>query len=553
MHSKSGGLRALAGAAILALSALGACSAEEPELPPLRPDPTRGYIVISLDTLRADRLGFHGYDRDTSPFLDAVAERATVFDNAIVQLPGTLPSHMSIFTGLYPAEHGVYPPDSVLSDAIMTVPMRFRLDGHATAGFTEGGFAAGHFGFDRGFQYFSDDVVGGARDFERTLAKGLDFLRSLESSQPFFLFLHTYAIHDPYDPPEPYRSMFWDGEPPDVFEPTGTNLVSVNHGERQLTEQGLRYFEALYDGGIRYADDRLAEFWQAVEELGLAEQTTLVVTSDHGEEFLEHGKLVHEQAYLESLHVPLLIAHPRIGKGRRVQSLVESVDIAPTLYELAGFDEQPQTSGESLVKYLFGDPEPAHSDAYAEEFVSPKRTLLWREDGFHQVVFTPLRSEAGGYWAMPSITFDWPRPELSIDVRGFRKPRQVRVSADGQALGRYDIAPTRTRLRVALPEGDRHDVTIRGEDCDSPNSLGINEDTRCMSFFVYSRNLTHTELYDLVGDPGATTDIGRERRELEDRLIDELTSRRFDARGGFGRVPLDDELVRRLRALGYLR
>lgn len=553
MHSKSGGLRGVAGAAILAIAASAACAAEEPQRPPLRPSPTRGYIVISIDTLRADRLGFHGYDRATSPFLDGLAERATVFENAIVQLPGTLPSHMSIFTGLYPAEHGVYPPDSVLSDAIMTLPMRFRLAGYATAGFTEGGFAAGHFGFDRGFEHFSDAVVGGARDFELTLAKGLDFLRSLEAPQPFFLFLHTYAVHDPYEPPEPYPSMFWEGEPPDVFAPTGDNLVSLNHGERQLSEEGLRYFEAQYDAGIRYADDRLAEFWRAVEELGLADQTTLIVTSDHGEEFLEHGKMVHEQVYMETLHVPLLIAHPGIGKGRRIGSLVESVDIAPTLYELAGFEEQPQTSGESLAKYLLGDPEPASSDAYAEEFVSPKRTLLWRDDGFHQLVFTRLLSEAGGYWAMPSITFDWPRTELAIDLRGFRKPRRVRVSANGQALGRYEIASTRTPLRLTLPEGDDHDVTLHGEDCDSPASLGINDDTRCMSFFVHGRNLTHTELYDLGADPGATVDIGRERSELQERLVNELTSRRFDARGGFGRVPLDDELVRRLRALGYLR
>lgn len=539
------------GIVLLAGVAVGACSAGEP--PALHAGPTRGYIVVSLDTLRADHLGLYGYERDTSPFLDRMAQRATVFDRAIVQLPGTLPSHMSIFTGLYPAEHGVYPPDAVLSPEIVTLPMRFHRAGYRTAGSTEGGYVAGRYGFDRGFEVFSDKSDLGPRAFEGTLRRATDFLRSLAPSDRFFLFIHTYAVHDPYQPPEPYRSMFWAGDPPDVFVPTGPNLVDVNFGRRQLSAEGLSYFEALYDGGIRYADDRLAEFWQVVDDLGLQDEVTLVVTADHGEEFREHGKLVHEQVYLETLHVPLLIVHPGIHGGRRVARLVESVDIAPTLYELAGFEEQPAMSGESLAKYLFGEPEPDESEAYAEAFISPQTTLLWRREGTYQLVVSPLQEEAGGLWAMGSISFDWAKRDLDLELRSFHRSRRVTVSANGEVLGEYDIATDPTPLHVVLPTGGKKAITLSAPDCDSPASLGVNQDERCLSFFVSGSGFARTRLYDLERDPAATADVAGDRPELYAGMLGRLAGRSFETAAAPGAQALDEEQLRRLRALGYIR
>jgi len=544
------GLRAAVCFAVFTGAAAGACSSAEPSL---RAAPTRGYIVISLDTLRADHLGLYGYERATSPFLDRLAQRATVFDRAIVQLPGTLPSHMSIFTGLYPAEHGVYPPDAVLAPEIVTLPMRFHRAGYRTAGFTEGGYVAGRYGFDRGFEVFSDESDLGRRAFEGTLARATDFLSSLAPSDRFFLFIHTYSVHDPYDPPEPYRSMFWAADPPDVFAPTGPNLVDVNLGRRELSEEGLRYFEALYDGGIRYADDRLAEFWQAVSDMGLQDEVTLVVTADHGEEFREHGGLVHEQVYMETLHVPLLVVHPETGAGLRVASLVESVDIAPTLYELAGFDEQPATSGTSLARYLFGEPEPEESDAYAEAFLTPTKTLLWQRDGTYQLVLERLREEAGGRWTTGSISFDWSRPELDLELRSFHRVRQVTVSANGEEIGVYEIGTDAAPLRVALPTEGSSVISLSAPDCDSPASLGLSGDERCLSFFVGGGDLARTALYDLDRDPAASVDVADRQPQLYSRLLGALTDRSFRAVAAPGTQVLDEEQLRRLRALGYIR
>src|SRR5690242_11731876 len=143
---------------VLAVLLLGCAGETEPESPDTLqlpvPRSTRGYILISIDTLRADHLGLYGYPKPTSPFLDSLARRATVFDEAYSQFPSTLVSHMSMFTGLYPREHGVFPPNAVLSEKIETLPEVFQRNGFRTAGFTEGGYVSGRYGFRRGFDQF---------------------------------------------------------------------------------------------------------------------------------------------------------------------------------------------------------------------------------------------------------------------------------------------------------------------------------------------------------------------------------------------------------------
>lgn len=175
---------------------------------------TRGYVLISLDTLSARHLGAYGNERETSPFFDQLAARGTLFENAFVQYPSTLVSHVSMFTGLYPQEHGVYPPSSVLSPLIPSLPEIFRQAGYRTAGHSEAGYVSKDFGFDRGFDEFRALQTGGRA--EGTFTRGLDFLRALEEGDRFFLFLHTYAVHDPYNPPGDYDGRFWEGSPPEV-------------------------------------------------------------------------------------------------------------------------------------------------------------------------------------------------------------------------------------------------------------------------------------------------------------------------------------------------
>lgn len=357
-----------------------------------------GFVLISIDTLRADHLGAYGYPLDTSPFFDAFAARGTLFENAKVQLPGTLPSHMSIFTGLYPAEHGVYPPSrrtstsaSVLSREIPTLPELFQRAGYRTAAFSEGGYVAGVYGFSRGFDVYDDAVKAKPGGAAETVRRALEFVEGLRRDEKFFIFLHTYEVHDPYMAPEGYAS--WTGPVPGDWEPTGFNLEAASMGKLELAERQLEYFISLYDASIRFVDDQLRRFAEALWEKDFEGDVWVVITSDHGEEFMEHQKLAHGQVYDENLHVPLLIRRLGQRRGSRVSSLVESVDIAPTLLELAGIETAGiAMSGRSLVPALSDDGFEVRTLAYAESPNPPARTIYQqREDGLYQFL---LRGEA---------------------------------------------------------------------------------------------------------------------------------------------------------------
>ena len=353
-----------------------------------QPVPAQGVILISLDTLRADHLGLYGYERPTSPFLDELAERGVVFDQAYAQFPSTLTSHMSMLTGLYPAEHGVYPPAGTLAPEIPTVAELLQAQGIRTAGHTEGGYVRGNFGFRRGFDEF--DARDRAHDdsTERTFRRGKRFLRSLAPEEPYFLFLHTYAVHAPYEPPEPYRSQFWPGEPPDdAFLPVPANLVAADRDGTPQSEEAVAYYRALYDAEIRHLDDVLRDFFEELAELGLDQRTTVIITSDHGEEFRDHGRFNHDQLYTEVIRVPFLVVGPGV-EPRRSSRVVELVDVAPTVLELAGLglgDDaagtiQPPMSGSSLAQALARDASYPKRMAYAEAS-SGRRALVSSTDG----------------------------------------------------------------------------------------------------------------------------------------------------------------------------
>ena len=479
-----------------------------------------------------------------------------MFENAFVQLPGTLPSHMSIFTGLYPSEHGVYPPDRILPQDVPTLPEIFRQAGLRTAGFTEGGYVDGDYGFARGFDEFSDAAARTETDIENTLDLGLQFLRSVGPEDRFFLFLHTYSVHDPYSPDERYAHRYWDRSIPNTFEPTGPNLTAVNRGELDVTEPVVEYFEALYDASINYADDVLRDFFLSLEDLGLRDEVTLVVTSDHGEEFFEHGGLVHEQTYPETLRVPLIFRHPDLEQARRIRSLVQSIDIAPTLLQLAQIDPPPM-SGRSLVPLLAGASEPRESEAFSEAFVQPIRTMLRKtESGFHQVLISSHPStKQGETWASRTISFDAAPGEIVAQVRSYHIPRNLRVMVEGQVRQELGIVPS-DWMTLTIPisaDPSLAHVVLESDTCDSPFDLGESKDRRCLSFLKKDVPLVRFELYDLRSDPQAQIDFSRSSsrllRELSSRL---LTAQNLPAREG-EKHELDPELREQLRALGYLQ
>lgn len=519
--------------------------------------PTRGYVLISLDTLGADHLGVYDASHQTSPFFDHLTSRGVLFENALAQYPSTLVSHVSLFTGLYPREHGVYVPSSVLSLEIDTLPERFRDHAFRTAGHTEGGYVCADLGFDRGFDEFVDRHISSDTDIEKTFARGLDFLRSLPADEKFFLFLHTYAVHDPYEPPEPFRSLHLAGEVESLPPSDGSYLRDINMRRRDVSAETVALYHQLYDGTVNYVDSVLESFFAELESLGLADEVTVVITSDHGEEFYEHGRLSHSQVYPETLRVPLLILHPSRHTGTRVGDLVRLIDLAPTLYELAGIPSPTPISGRSLMPFLTDPrselaPEPAFGEMVDLE---QQQALFAHEDGkLFQYVVAERLSEPDGTWVAKEAVFDTDAAVVDLELVSFGEPREITLEIDGKTSDSFivgtDWAPRQLDLGKA---GSHHRVRLSTNGCDVPLWLGWGEDSRCLSFKVRGISLRRAELFDLSQDVTASRDLSSEHTELTRRLAGALAQKRWTLVAEPGSRSPTSDTEQALRALGYLQ
>ncbi len=299
-------------------------------------------LLVSIDSLRADHLGSYGYRRNTSPNIDALAAEGVRFSTAIAPAPWTLPSHLTMLTGRHPAAHGVISEHQKLAEGIPTLAEVLHREGYATAAFVAGPYVSGHFGFDRGFDLYDETLVAdGLLASHRTttspalvdkVSSWVQGHRRNERS-PFFIFLHLWDVHYDFAPPPPYDRLF----DPDYEGEIDGRVLDLALGPRP----DARYLEhviALYDGEIAFTDFHLGELLRKFRGWGILDDTVVMVTSDHGEEFFEHGRIGHlEQIFDESIHVPLIVRYPpAIEAGRVVQGQVRLMDIAPTLLGLAG-------------------------------------------------------------------------------------------------------------------------------------------------------------------------------------------------------------------------
>jgi len=337
------------------------------------------FIIVDVDTLRADRLGCYGNPRATSPRLDRLAGESLRFAWAFSQAPTTPPSQTSIFTGLYPSSHGVETRKDRLPEAVSTLASVLDGEGYATAAFVDGGYMSRGFGLARGYDVYDDDPGGLAVNGPRAI----DWLRR-NASDDFLLVVHTYDVHTPYDPPEPYRSLFLgelDAPPTPGFEPTAAVLEEVRRSRWEkpepivLPESDVAYSLALYDAGVRYVDDWLGGLLDELARLGIDERTAVVVLSDHGEEFQEHGSVLHDKLYATVNRIPLVLRPPGGGTGRVVDEVVQAIDVMPTLLEMAGAAVPPAVQGRSLAPYLAGGTLPARPAVSESVFYGGQRAV----------------------------------------------------------------------------------------------------------------------------------------------------------------------------------
>jgi arylsulfatase A-like enzyme len=326
--------------------------------------PDYNIVLISIDSLRADHLSAYGYRRDTSPTMAALARDGVLFRNNSATTAWTLPGHMSILTGRSLLGHGVVTDAQKLGDDIPTLAESLRGAGYTTHGVVSAPYVEARYGFDRGFDSYDDQTIRFATHgasykevtaplLQRTAAAWLD----ANANRKFFLFLHYWDVHYDYAPGSPYDTMF---DPHYEGSINGENFYFNPAVHAQMPERDLEHVVALYDGEIRLVDDHLAMLRAKLEELGIAQKTIIVVTSDHGDEFFEHGRKGHHRTlYDEIVRVPLILYVPGAKPNRgEVTMETSTIDIMPTLLGLVGAPLPPGIEGIDLtdVSYL-GRPE----------------------------------------------------------------------------------------------------------------------------------------------------------------------------------------------------
>ncbi len=314
-------------------------------------------ILVSIDTLRQDHVGVYGYERDTTPNIDSFANDAVRFEHAIAMAPSTLPSHASIFTSMIPEHHRAFrSTERPLPDDAVTMAEILFQAGYRTGGFTAGAQMHEKYNVDQGFDVYDsfEQEMTHASRFSDIVEKGKRFLDQYGDEQ-FFLFLHTYEVHTPYTPPREYLQVFdpdYEGDLGDEISLQYLRSVFENPVRLRVSEKDRRHIVAAYDGEIRNMDAAFGDLLAYLRERDLYENTLIVFTSDHGEEFGERGRHGWHSwtLYDELLTVPLLIKLPgsRYG-GQTFGEVARGIDILPTMVDLLDIDTAQPFEGRSLM------------------------------------------------------------------------------------------------------------------------------------------------------------------------------------------------------------
>ena len=324
-----------------------------------REAPRTNLVLIGVDTVRPDHLGCYGYERNVSPNIDRLAEGGVLFENVISPCPWTLPSFATIFTSLYPSQHGAMGARTAMRGGFPTLASLLEGNGYATGAIINAPYLKGKFHMDRGFDFYYMTPPGG-RAADGTTEDALRWIDE-NSTGPFFMFVHYFDPHIPYAPPAPYDSIFDAGYAGKVRKPYNPKWLprARLHGLERVTnlkQADRNHIEALYDGEVAFTDEAIGALFDGLEARGLTRNTLIVFLSDHGEEFFEHGGFEHGHSLFgELLRAPLILSMPgRIPESRRVSEQVRLVDVLPTLLDLLGMGPEAHFEGRSLAG-LFAD------------------------------------------------------------------------------------------------------------------------------------------------------------------------------------------------------
>jgi arylsulfatase A-like enzyme/Tfp pilus assembly protein PilF len=376
-------------------------------------------VLVTIDTLRADRLGAYGSTAGLTPNLDRFAAHSVRFAGAVTQVPLTLPAHATILTGLHPVRHGIRSNDGFQLSDVRTLADALRARGYATGAFIGGYPLRASSGLARGFDRYDDDFLKQSAVVERRadeVVKAATEWIGSHRSQPELVWLHLFDPHSPYTPPPPYAA---------------------------------KYAESPYDGEIAYTDAALGRFFDQLERLGLLESAAVFVVADHGESLGEHGERTHGTfLYDATVHVPLLVQWPG-ARAHVVEAPVEAADLAPTIAAMAGAS-LPAVDGQSLLPLIAGSAGDPDRPAYAESYY--QNVLLG---------WSPLRAVRTSRWKY----IDAPRSEL-YDLVDDPAERVNRVDTRGA------LAAGLQRALPAVSEQARASTASSGESAERLRALG---------------------------------------------------------------------------------
>jgi arylsulfatase A-like enzyme len=370
--------------------------------------PSPNVLVITIDTLRADHLGCYGYGKPTSPRIDAFATHAVLFEQVFCQAPQTLPSHASIFTGLYPRTHKAISHETKVGPEFTTLAEVLSDKGYATGAMVSNHVLDARYGLDQGFGTYravhraypeAQRQEMYAREEDPTTDEALAWLRDHSKSR-FFLWIHWFHPHRAYEPPPRYRQMFagpYSGPAIDQ----GEFAMKAWREKTDLPGEDIAYMRGLYDGEVAFTDTQVGRVLDELESLGIAKNTLVVITSDHGEILYEHEHYFgHDIAlYDECTLVPLVVSIPGLESARhRVPGLVQSIDIFPTVLEALGIAPLPRVEGKSLLPLIKGNADATTRYGFSETFPFPEKCLprhavrtesaklIWRQEPPAEIV-----------------------------------------------------------------------------------------------------------------------------------------------------------------------
>lgn len=413
-------------------------------------------LLLTVDTLRADRLGCYGYERPTSPTMDGIAKSGVRFDQAYAPRGATWPSLTTLHTGQYPLTHGVRNNGEVLRPDHRTLASLLKEEGYATAAFLSNYRQARHNGFDT--VWGIEDEIAGLKHVqpqyvwdEAITERGLEWLEA-HGGEPFFLWLHYMDPHEDYLPPRPFDKAFVEGKYEGDVTGKAQSLMNITLGQ-EVTEEDLDHIQSLYDGQILSTDGMIARVLQALEKFGVRENTLIVLTSDHGEELFDHNRYFFHAAsiYDSSLRVPLVFEHPNLlPQGVTVSTPVELSDVTPTLIRLLGIElpggAAARLDGEDLVPLMTGESSRRKRSATFHEWASTDPGRL----GMREVVYA-VRSEGFKLIDNP-YEVDPDNPPYRDTGRGFEIERRELYDLSRDPGEQHDL--------LAGPDGGRWDSKV---------------------------------------------------------------------------------------------